>query len=172
LIVKTGDGGGVGEDGAVIIVVVSRVRRAETSAEGGGLLLQGVRLRALLGESVGCSADALLGSSGSLEKVGLLLELLAALSIGGLQGLNFLFQRFGGGKSFITKLGGSGRSGCVRAGVTGGGSAMSAAARGGAWLGRRSRERARVPNRRARALRRRGRKQIRGGEEEEGPGVR
>ena len=87
------------------VIVVLEQLRAKTIAEGGSLLLQGVSLRALLVKSSGGSANALLGGGGRLQEVGLLLELLAALGVGGADGDGLGLQQLGDGGSFITKLG-------------------------------------------------------------------
>jgi hypothetical protein len=111
LAVEMSDGCGfrVARAGVIVVnIVVLEQLRAKTIAEGGSLLLQGVSLRALLVKSSSGGANALLGGGCRLQEVGLLLELLAALGVGGADGEGLGLQQLGGGGSFITKLGRSG----------------------------------------------------------------
>jgi hypothetical protein len=80
-------------------------------------------------------ANALPGGGGRLQEVGLLLELLAVLGVGGADGEGLGLQQLGGGGSFITKFGHSDDSRETGAGVTGdrgiGGHGRSNSRRGG-----------------------------------------
>ncbi|KAG8043543.1 hypothetical protein GUJ93_ZPchr0458g22677 [Zizania palustris] len=80
----------------------------KTCAEGSGLLFQGGGLRSFLVEDGSSSTDPLLSSGSRFEEVGLLLELLAALGIGGAQGGRLCLESHGGGKGGVTDLGGGG----------------------------------------------------------------
>jgi len=120
LAVEMSNGRGFRVGVIVANIVVLEQLRTKTVAEGGSLLLQGVSLHALLVKSSGGSANALLGSGGRLQEVGLLLELLAALGVGGADGDGLGLQQLGGRGSFITKLGRSSDGRETGAGVTGG----------------------------------------------------
>jgi len=120
LAVEMSNGRGFRVGVIVANIVVLEQLRVKTIAEGGSLLLQGVSLRALLVKSSGGRANALLGGGGRLQEVGLLLELLAALGVGGADGDGLGLQQLGGGGSFITKLGRSSGGRETDAGVIGG----------------------------------------------------
>ena len=116
---KVSDGRGLRGDGARVVIfegVVAEGLSAKPVAEGRGLSLQGVSLRALRVESSGGGADAFLGGGGRLEKVRLLLKELTALGVGGLQSSGLVFQFLGGGDGFIAKFGRCGGSRGARAG--------------------------------------------------------
>jgi hypothetical protein len=87
LAVQMSDGRGFKVDGVVVVVVMRVVvavgLSTETISKDSSLLLQGVGLRALLLEGSSSGTDTLLGSGGRLEEVGVLLQLLAALGVGG-----------------------------------------------------------------------------------------
>jgi hypothetical protein len=113
LVVEPSDGRGVrGEGVGVIIlgVVVSRTGVARAAAKGGGPLLQEIGLCALTVKGVGGGADPVLGGGGGLEEVGVLLQLLPALGVGGAQGSSFVFQQLGGGEGLVAELGRGGGS--------------------------------------------------------------
>jgi hypothetical protein len=85
LTVQVRDGGGLGGSGAGVVVgesVSGGGVRAETLAEFGRLRLQGVSLRARLGQGVSGGAHPLLGGGGVLEKSRLLLELDGPIVVG------------------------------------------------------------------------------------------
>ena len=89
-----GDGGCFrGGAGVVIVlrVLVAMGVAANALPEGRSLLLQGVCLRALFGESGGGEANALLGRSGVLEEVSLRLKGQATLGVSGAQGSSLIF---------------------------------------------------------------------------------
>jgi len=124
LAMKVSDGRGLRGDGARVVIfegVVAEGLSAKPVAQGRGLSLQGVSLRALRVESSGGGADAFLGGGGRLEKVRLLLKELTALGVGGLQSSGLVFQFLGGGDGFIAKFGRCGGSRGARArGIAGG----------------------------------------------------
>ncbi|KAG8051335.1 hypothetical protein GUJ93_ZPchr0009g2001 [Zizania palustris] len=91
--------------GAITSVIVLRRSQMEMRTEGSGLLLQGGGLRTFLVEGGSSGRDPLLSSGGGLEEVGLLLELLAALGVGGAQGRGLRLHGGGGGKNRVTELG-------------------------------------------------------------------
>jgi hypothetical protein len=64
-------------------VIVAGPGVAWAAPESSGPQLENAGLRALFFESVGGGADAVLGGGDGLEKLGVLRELLAALSVGG-----------------------------------------------------------------------------------------
>jgi hypothetical protein len=95
LVVESGDGRGVRGEGEVVVVrgiVISRAGFAAAAAESGGALLQGIGLCALLIKGVDGGANPILGGGGGFEEVGILLKLVAALGVGGVQGGGFLLQ--------------------------------------------------------------------------------
>jgi hypothetical protein len=98
-----------------VVVVAGMV--AEAVPEFGSLPLEGVSLRALLLEGVSGGADAFLRVGGGREELGVRLELLAALGVGGVEGRGFVRQPLGGGAGFIAEFGGDSRGG-----ISGGGS--------------------------------------------------
>jgi hypothetical protein len=129
--VKAGDGLGFrrGRVGVVVVLVLQRLG-AEASAEGRGLLLQGVSRCALLDKGVSGGADALLGIGGGFEEGGLLRQLLAALTVGGAQRGSLIFQAFGRRESFVAELGRGSRGGRSRGGHGVRGAAAGARRRG------------------------------------------
>jgi len=106
--------GGLRGSGAGVVVgedVGGGGVRAEAFAECGRLRLQGVSLRARLGQGVGGGAHSLLGGGGFLEKGRLLLELVGAGSVGFPGGRGLALQTLGGGEGLIAQLGSSGGRG-------------------------------------------------------------
>jgi len=139
LAVEVSDGSSLGGEGADVVVVVRVLLvagglGAKAVPESRGLLFEEVRLRALLVEGLDGGADAVLGRGGGLEEVGLRLEFLAALRVGGAEGGSFVFELLGGGGGFIAQLsrgGGHGRSSRDGArGIGGGGRCGRSGARG------------------------------------------
>jgi hypothetical protein len=119
--VQMSHGRGIGGGGECVVVlgggVVVAGMVAEAVPEFGSLPLEGVSPRALLLEGVSGGADAFLRIGGGREELGVCLELLAALGVGGVEGCGFVRQPLGGGAGFIAELGGGSRGG-----VSGGGS--------------------------------------------------
>jgi hypothetical protein len=181
LTVEAGNVRGVGVEGVVVVVLkvvvegvaVACIGRAVLVSESRGLQFQGVRRGMLLFESVGGGADALLGSGDGFEECSVLLELLAALSIGGAQGGGFFFQSLGGGEGLIAELGRGGRSrsagagGAIAGGSHGRSGGKTRSPGDGGGRGAAVERPARGPSGRARAPRGRKRKRERG----RGPGL-
>jgi hypothetical protein len=111
--VKAGDGVGFRGDrvGVLVVGVVLWRLGAEASAEGRGLLFQGVSRRALLVKGVGCGADVLLGVGGRLEESSILRKLLAALGVDGAQRGGLILQALGRLEGLIAELGCGSRDG-------------------------------------------------------------
>jgi hypothetical protein len=132
LAVQMGDGCGFGGEGGAVVVRGVVVPSTQAGAEGGSLPLQVIDGRALRIEGGSGHADAFLSGGGGLQKVNLLLELLAALRVGGAQGGGFVFEGLGGGKRFIVERGGRGGRPAVVGGTSHG---RSGQGRGGARRG-------------------------------------
>jgi len=111
----------------VLVVVVGFIvvdgLQTKSLPDGSRLRLQGVGLCALLGQGVGSSTDALLGGSGGLEKVRLLLELDGALGVGRSSGGGFFLEPQGGRGGIVAQQGrvGGSSSGCGSRGAGAGG---------------------------------------------------
>jgi hypothetical protein len=99
--------GGFRGSGAGVVVGV----RAEALAECGRLCLQGVSLRARLGQGVSGGAHSFLGGGGILEKGRILLELVGAGGVGFPGGRGLALQALGGSEGLIAQLGGGGGRG-------------------------------------------------------------
>jgi hypothetical protein len=131
LAVQPRDGRGIGDEGGIVVFGLGVIVAAPESR---GPLLEDVGLRVLFLESVSGGADAVLGGGSGLEKLGVLQELLAALSVGGSQGGGFFFKLLGGGEGIIAELGCGSRS--RSAGGDHGAAAEEARSRGASWARR------------------------------------
>jgi hypothetical protein len=154
LTVQMGNGCGFGGEGGAVIVRGVVVPSAQAGAEGGSLPLQVIGGRALRIEGGSGHADAFLSGGGGLQKVSLLLELLAALRVGGAQGGSFVLEGLGGGERFIAERGGRGGRPAVVGGTSHGRSGQGR--RRGGWEKGRAQRARRLGGEAPRAGRRRG----------------